>query len=855
MRAVRSPLPPAEPILRPPRRALFLALLVLMSAVPSLPAVELEAARKLFISGAYAEAIAAAREGQRGQEGEPQWPQLLGEALAAVGRYPEARDVLLRGAAESAADLPIRLVLHRALLETGAVAEAAALLTEMDRLGGTRQWAYRTPEQRVALGRVALMVGGDPKRVMELFFDPVKKESPEFRDAYLANGELALAKNDFALAARSFQAAAKKFSKDPDVWFGVARAYAPSDSEATDEALEKALEYNPNHTGAHLLRADHQIDSEHYAEAAESVAAALKVNPNLAAAHAYRAVLAHLRDDEAAEKTARAAASKLWKKNPEVPHLIGRKLSQKYRFAEGAARQREALAFAPDFLPAKGQLANDLLRLGGQDDEAWALAEEVTKADPYDVVAFNLVSLREAIAHFRTLESDHFLVKMEPREADIYGADVLALLERAHRTLTGKYGLTLREKTIVEIFPDQKDFAIRTFGLPGGAGYLGVCFGRVITANSPAARPGSPSSWEAVLWHEFCHVVTLTATKNKMPRWLSEGLSVYEERQARGSWGEQMKPRYRAMILGEDLTPVSELSAAFLHPKTPLHLGFAYYESSLVVEWLMAGWGIEKMKRLLADLGRGLPIHSALATHFAPLEKLDADFATHARQLARNVGPKLDWTKPDRRQVGSEAAVEKFIAENPDNFEALMVQADRLLDAGRWAAAKGPLKKVIERYPEQHQADSAYARLARVHRELQETAEETAVLVRLADLAADATEAFQRLMELAVARQDWPAVLDYAARYHAVDPLRPEPHWLEAQAHEATGQRPAAITAYRTLLQLGPADPAEVHYRLARLLHAEGDPAAKREVLLALEEAPRFREAHALLLEIVGDPR
>ena len=33
----------------------------------------------------------------------------------------------------------------------------------------------------------------------------------------------------------------------------------------------------------------------------------------------------------------------------------------------------------------------------------------------------------------------------------------------------------------MEIFPQQKDFAIRTFGLPGGAGFLGVCFGTVVT--------------------------------------------------------------------------------------------------------------------------------------------------------------------------------------------------------------------------------------------------------------------------------------------------------------------------------------------------------------------------------------
>ena len=31
-----------------------------------------------------------------------------------------------------------------------------------------------------------------------------------------------------------------------------------------------------------------------------------------------------------------------------------------------------------------------------------------------------------------------------------------------------------------------RDFAVRTFGLPDVSGFLGVCFGRVVTANSPA---------------------------------------------------------------------------------------------------------------------------------------------------------------------------------------------------------------------------------------------------------------------------------------------------------------------------------------------------------------------------------
>jgi hypothetical protein len=52
------------------------------------------------------------------------------------------------------------------------------------------------------------------------------------------------------------------------------------------------------------------------------------------------------------------------------------------------------------------------------------------------------------------------------------------------------------------------------------------------------------------------------------------------------------------------------------------------------------------------------------------------------------------------------------------------------------------------------------------------------------------------------------------------------------------------------MLLLDPPDPVGAHYQLARLLHETGDPAAKRHLLQALEDAPRFREGHRLLLEM-----
>ena len=54
---------------------------------------------------------------------------------------------------------------------------------------------------------------------------------------------------------------------------------------------------------------------------------------------------------------------------------------------------------------------------------------------------------------------------------------------------------------------------------------MGVCFGKVITANSPKSLIGFQQNWQSLLWHEYCHVITLQKTNNRMPRWLSEGIS------------------------------------------------------------------------------------------------------------------------------------------------------------------------------------------------------------------------------------------------------------------------------------------------------------------------------------------
>ncbi|MEW6304566.1 MAG: tetratricopeptide repeat protein [Verrucomicrobiota bacterium] len=842
------------------RRLLWAALLVtLWQSAPAIRAAELEDARKLFLAGNYQQCIRASQKAVEDNEYDEEWRVLLARSLMTVGRYPEARTALTNALDRYTSSIRLRLLGYDVFRMNGEVARAKSMLADINYLAGSRTWAYRDPANLVTLGRAAVLLGADPKRVLENFFDAVKKADPDNRDSYLAAGELALNKHDFQLAATSFQQGLKKFPNDADMHFGLAMSFSSGNRQVMLNSLNAALRSNTNHIPSMLLMIDHLIDAEEYDGATELLDRVLGVNPFHPEAWAYRAVMEHVLNSPKGEARAREMAMRFWDTNPEVDYIIGKKLSQKYRFAEGSSYQYQALRFDPAYLPAKIQLAQDLLRLG-KESEGWRLAEEVHKEDAYDVNAYNLVTLHESLAKFQTLTNQHFIVRMATKEAAIYGPRVLNLLERARERLCGKYGLELERPVTVEVFPSPKDFGVRTFGIPDNPGYLGVCFGSVITANSPASQAGSPANWEAVLWHEFCHVVTLELTRNRMPRWLSEGISVYEELQANPVWGQSMNPRYRQMILEGELAPVSEMSAAFLTPKSSFHLQFAYYQASLVVEFLVQRYGIEKLKLILHDLRQGIPINESIETHTAPMAEIESNFALFAKKRAEGLAPGLDWERPKSASSGRpgdrEAPVPPslapldFSALHPKNYYVLMQKAKQLIEEKKFEEAKAPLQILTEHYPNQSGGDSAWALLAMVHRALAETDKEREALSKRAAVDSEALDAYLRLMELESGRNNWNAVFENAERYIAVNPLIAPPYAHLARASEAIAKRAEAVAAYRLLLRLDPADPADVHYRLARLLKESGDPEARRHILQALEEAPRFRDAHRLLLEL-----
>jgi tetratricopeptide (TPR) repeat protein len=782
----------------------------------------------------------------------PDWRILRFKALREMGHIEQALEETGKALVVYPGHFEILLLRHDLAQMLGRADVASAALKGLNEAAKTKAAKDRTAMESVSLGRAALMLGADAQKVTAQYFKLAQGKDAKLEAAYLAEGNLALDKDDAARAADVFRAGLKAHGETANLRLGLAKAFQTSDREKAMENLKKALELNPHLAAAHLLRAEQLIGGEKFIEAEAAIQLVLDMDAQHPVAWSLRAVVAYLFQADAGKmEEARQHALERWARNPEVDHTIGRCLSRAYRFAESAARQRQALEFDPKYLPAKMQLCHDLLRLG-EEEEAWKLAELIRKEDGYNIQAHNLALLEKEMNGYTTQTFEDFILKMPKRDWPIYGARALTLLRDAKTVLGAKYGLDIKHPVLVEFFGAQQDFAIRTFGALGGQGMLGVCFGTVVTMNSPGSLAHGRNNWESTLWHEFCHVITLTVTKNRMPRWLSEGISVYEERQRDPAWGMWMNDKFREMVLDEEtLTPMSRLSGAFMGPKTQDHLMFAYYESSQAVEFLMEKFGKDKFQGILHDLAGGKRINDAIAANVGGIEEVEKQFAQYITAKAKNFGAKADWEEPKPEELNpfDTGSFTEFLKKHPTNLWALHKEADAMIEAKKWKEVLPLADKLIELLPDNYDSDSGYALKVQALRQLKRADEETIVLRQIAAKSSSAQSAFLRLIDLDVPAKRWPEVKANAQRSTALNPFLVTPQRALADACAALNETPEAIAAYERVLVLDPSGGAQTHFKLAALLRASDAAKAKKHLLDSLALAPRNREGLELLRE------
>ena len=774
---------------------------------------------------------------------DPEVTALQARLLIARGRYEEAEARLIPVAADTPRS-PAALELGLLWTYLGRRAEARPYLDAV---------ITRARRSRRAIdlyrGGVAARALGE-FRLANSLLRGAAAGAPSDPGVQTTWGELFLEKYNQTDALRSFGDALTIDDAWVPALLGRARALASDNPPGARQAVARALTIDSDNAEAHLIVAGLELDGRNRVAAREAIDRALATNPRSLEARALLAAIAFLEDrTEDFEAEVRQALAI----NPaygDVYRIAAVHTAGAYRFPEAVELARRAVALEPGNTRAHAELGLYLLRTGDE-PAARASLERSFAADPFDVMTFNLLALMDTLAEFHTFERGDLIVRLHPDEAPVLGEYVLALAQDALDVLSTRYEMTIEGPILIEIFPRHDDFAVRTLGLPGMIGALGACFGRVVTMDSPRARPPGDFNWQSTLWHEIAHVITLQMSKQRLPRWLSEGISTYEEKRADPAWARDQALAFAEALNRGQVLPLRELNSGFRRPDL---ISLSYFQASVLVEHLIDRHGEPALRTLIRAYGDGLETEDALERIGLDFDGLQATFdesveATFGALRRALQAPEAPAELPP---AGAEriAALRERAAAAPGSFQTQLALGRALFSASEWEDARVALERAVELVPLATGFDSPHGLLARI---AQEQGDRERAMRHLESLLAhDETslEAVRLLAALAEETSDEARMREAYQRLLQIDPFDPLPHQALGRLAMAGGRHDVAIREFGVALALGPVDRVVAHSDYAESLLAAGDTdGARRQALAALEIAPTYERAQELLLE------
>ena len=812
-----------------------------LKANPADAAAERLLLRALLETGRYAEAESSARAflGAHPEAGGVRHE--LAEALAAPGRYIEAIKEFERAADGLASDLR-RAEMFEA---TGQEPRAREIFASV-----VRVYEESEPEDAASLATVAraLVKLERFQDARNLYADAVAAD-PSNLEAQLGGGELFTEKYNYAEAAVFFEDALKVNPNSARAHLGVALNKKIGRDEEVLASLARALTINPNMVEARELAAALELEAGEHEDAAAEIEKGLQVNPRAAGLHALRAAQHYLQDKDYAPAAAQALAV-----NPRYGRLyetLAHYATITRRVEQAADFSRRAVELSPRLWSAHLSLGMALLRLGRM-EEGRAAVEKSFAGDPFNAWAKNTLDLLDAMRDFKETRRGPFVVKAAANESEVIAPLAAGLLEEAAAKLTAKYKFTPKGPIVVEIFPNHEDFAVRALGLPG-LGALGVCFGQLIAQDSPSARPAGEFNWGGTLWHEYTHVITLQMTDYRIPRWFSEGLSVYEERLARPGWGGGWNPSVLRAHADGRWFKITDLDAGFMRPRRADDVGLAYFQASQVVEFVVERYGFDAVLKMLAlyrDKAR-TPEVLRQALRLSE-EEFDRAFMEYVGAKARPLQAALGGvTDVDPSRLTKTLVLSMLSAR--ETFPLRLRAGQLLREEGDLDGAVQHFRRAAELFPPFAGEGNAYEALADIYEQKGDAAAAAVALESLLKYDETNLKALGRLADLRLKQGDRARAIEALRLGFYVAPFEPATHARAGELYLETKDAAGALTEFQSALALRPPNAAEAHYNVARAYHALGKTTdAKRSVLRALEAAPSYEKAQELLLTITG---
>ena len=676
---------------------------------------------------------------------------------------------------------------------------------------------------------------GDLKAANERFREAVKLE-PEDPDLRVRWGHLYIQSHQQAEAGALFQEALELDEDHVPAQLGMATVLASRFEGKAVELAQEALKQRPEQAEGHLLLGRMALEEGDLAAARESLETGLDqaLELGLAPLGAY-ALLASLemlegeRDNQWVDK-ALAFNPRYGEIYAEQAHFYV--ITRRYR--EATERLRKAIEVAPSLWRAHAELGVNLMR-EGLDDEGRRHLEIAYGGDPYSAKTVNTLRLLDTYDQFDTFEDAdpgadgvvRAVFRLDKDESELLLPYVRELTNRAVAEFTRKYEFELKSPVRVEFYPNHDDFAVRTMAMPG-IGLLGVTFGYVVAMDSPSGREPGGFHWGTTLWHELAHVFTLESTDHLVPRWYSEGISMYEEWMADVRWGESVGPEYIEAVRKSELLPIVELDRGFIRPKHAGQVAISYMQAGFVCKYIAERWGEGKLVELLRGFGAKVPTDANIAAVLGTSpEDFDEQFDDYMRDA---LGPALDGLPRWRSN--------------------LKTALERARD-GEWAEVIEPAEAAKAAYPQHVGSGSAYMLLANAHDKAGNREAAVAELQEYERRGGRQPETLKKLAGwLEEAERSAEAVYTYEGLIYNW-PQDEELHARLGELHLEAGKTDLARREFEVVLALDPLDRATAEYNLARAYVKIGDLASARlHVLQALERAPTFGPALQLLLQV-----
>jgi tetratricopeptide (TPR) repeat protein len=507
------------------------------------------------------------------------------------------------------------------------------------------------------------------------------------------------------------------------------------------------------------------------------------------------------------------------------------------RYRKAIDLYERAVAVEPDLYSAQADLGVNLLRVNKIAEAQQHLAIAY-RGDPFSARIVNTLRLIDSFRNFVVVKHTKdargrpldppVILRLNKNEADVLTPYALDLAERAIKTYTKAFDFKLTQPVVIEMYPVHDDFAVRTAGLPG-IGLLGVTFGYLLAMDSPSARKPGEFHWGTTLWHELAHVFTLTASDHLIPRWFSEGISVYEEWSTGPLHGRHIPPEALAAFKAGKMLPVADLDRGFIHPTYESQVIVSYMQAGLICEYIAKTYGAGTLGDMVKAYGRGLDtpqvIREALKLSTA---RFDERFDAYVKE-----------------QLGS-------VLDHLDAWQTAQGEANKAAQKGDWQEALTQARRAIELNPAYVDPGSAYLVEARAE---QETGHGDAAVRALATyyrLGGYEPAALRKLAQSYGERGNDDKALDVLESLRWDAPFDEKLHSELGDRLLAAGRPKQALAEYQELAAMKPHDTAALQLKLAKAYLGMDDRArARQHLLYALEIAPDYKEAQQLLLEIV----